>query len=313
MAHPFTRQQIDSLGEQVQLIDGQKYKTLTEAAMAHPDTQGLISFLSDPVEKNLIDLLPDLRIIANYAVGYNNIDVDYAVSKGIWVCNTPDVLTNATADLTLALLLAASRRIVEADRYVREGRFNGWGATLLLGKELDQAVLGIVGLGRIGTAVAQRALSFGMKVVYVSPSPKTELEHHLGIKRVDFNELLEKCDIISLHLPYSPKVHHLFNRDAFFRMKPGAIFINVSRGQLMDEAALADALKAGHLFAAALDVYEQEPLVSSELLKCEQVVLAPHIGSATTQTREKMAEMVSTDVIRGLSGKVPLFLVAESR
>lgn len=310
LAHPFTPRQQERLTADFDLILADNYPDLETAAKANPETLGLISFLSDRVDEGLMDLLPNLKVIANYAVGTNNIDIPAALSRGIQVCNTPDVLTDATADLTMALLLAAARRIVEADSFVREGLFTGWGANLMLGRELRGSVLGIVGLGRIGTAVAERALAFGMEVVHYSRSPRRETERRLAVRRVEMDELLERSDIVSLHLPYSPQVHHLFNRDAFRRMKAGSIFINVSRGQLMDETALLEVLDTGHLFAAGLDVYEREPAVTEGLLQCRRVVLAPHIGSATDDTRQRMAEMVSWDVSLVLSGKAPLYPVS---
>ncbi len=311
LCHPFSERETAHLKGETDLIAAEEQGGLASAAKTHPDTLGLISFLSDRIDERLMDSLPRLKVIANYAVGYNNIDFRCAAERGITVCNTPDVLTEATADLTLALLLAASRRIIEADRFMRRELFKGWGAALMLGKELSGSVLGVVGLGRIGAAVARRALAFGMKVVYVSPSPKTELEKSLGVQRVDLDELLERSDVVSLHLPYSPAVHHLFDREAFRRMKPGAVFINVSRGQLMDEAALLEAVNSGHLFAAGLDVYEREPRMTPGLTSCERIVLAPHIGSATETTRERMAEMVVGDVLRVLSGQQPKYPIPE--
>ncbi len=307
LTHPFTERQMNWLRERVQLIIAQDYPSIAAAADANPDTQGLISFLSDTIDESVLNHLPMLRVIANYAVGYNNIDIRRAVGRGVRICNTPDVLTDATADLTLALLLAACRRIVEADRFVRDGRFTGWGATLMLGKQLRGSVLGIVGLGRIGTAVAERVRAFGMKVIYFSPSSKKETESRLGVVRVSWDELLDQSDVISLHLPYHPKVYHLFDGRAFARMKTGSIFLNVSRGQLMDETALLEALKSGQLFAAGLDVYEREPRITPELLACERIVLTPHIGSATDQTRERMAQMVCEDVVRVLAGQEPKY------
>lgn len=312
LSHPFSERQTEHLRQRSELILAEEeYGDLTAAAAAHPDSRGLISFLSDRVDEPLMDCLPRLKVIANYAVGYNNIDFRRAAGRSITVCHTPDVLTEATADLTMALLLAASRRIVEADRFVRRGLFKGWGARLMLGKELSGAVLGIVGLGRIGGAVARRARAFGMEVVYHSTSRKPELEKRLGVQRVDLDELLRRSDVVSLHLPYSPEVHHLFDRESFGRMKPGAVFINVSRGQLMDEAALLDALNSGHLFAAGLDVYEREPELTPGIKDCERIVLAPHIGSATEATRERMAEMVVGDVLGVLSGERPKYPIPE--
>lgn len=313
LAHPFTPQQIDWLESRCELIMAEDYPDLIQTAKAHPDTMGLISFLSDTVDDTLLDELPGLKIVANYAVGYNNIHVASARKRGIWVTNTPDVLTDATADLTMTLLLAACRRLIEADRFVRSGQFKGWGATLMLGKDIKDAVLGIVGLGRIGGEVARRARAFGMKVIYTANSPKPEMEKQLGVERVDFDQLLTRSDFISLHLPYSPAVHHLFDRAAFARMKAGSVFINVARGGLMDEAALVQAVNSGHLFAAGLDVFEAEPRVHPGVIQNERIVIAPHIGSATEHTREKMAMMAAEDVLRVCGGEKPLFPVSECR
>jgi glyoxylate reductase len=313
LTHPFTPLQVEWLKARVDLVLADDYPDLHQAAEAHSDAVGLISFLSDPVDGALLERLPNLRIVANYAVGYNNIHVARAVERGIWVTHTPDVLTDATADLTMTLLLAACRRLIEADQYVRQGQFKGWGATLMLGRELTGAVLGIVGLGRIGGAVARRARAFGLRVLYTANSDKPELERELGLERVDFDQLLSQSDIISLHLPYSKAVHHLFDASTFARMKPDSIFINVARGGLMDEAALVEAVKSGHLFAAGLDVFEAEPTVHPGVLACQRIVVAPHIGSATHQTRERMAMMVAEDVLRVCQGEVPRYPVLECR
>ncbi len=288
-------------------------KSLPEVLKENPDTEALIGFLSDPIDKEIVDLAPRLKIIANYAVGYNNIDVSYAIEKGIPVTHTPDVLTRATADLTMALLLAAARRIVESDRFLREGKFTGWGANLLLGKELNGAVLGIVGLGRIGLAVAQRAAGFGMKIVYYDTTRKPEPEEKYGFQYRPFREAVKGADVVSLHMPSYPGVHRLFNREIFDLMKKDAIFINVSRGNLMDEAYLAEKLEKKELFAAGLDVYEFEPAVNERLLKLDNVVLVPHIGSATYTARMGMAQLTVDNVKRVLAGEEPVTPVPECK
>lgn len=284
---------------------------LARTAAEHGDAVALISFLSDPVDRTLIDALPALRIIANYAVGYNNIDFAHARQKGIYVTNTPDILTEATADLTLALVLAACRRIVEADHFVRSGRFHGWEANLMLGKELNVAVMGIIGMGRIGLAVARRAQAFGMKILYCSRQRKPEAERKYHMEHCGFIDLLRQADVVSLHLPYSPDVKHLFNADTFALMKPDAVFINAARGALMDEQALVRQLEQNKLFAAGLDVYEFEPAVSEKLKSLNNVVLAPHIGSATHETRMGMAMMTIRAVEQALAGERPTHLIAE--
>jgi len=286
-------------------------KSLAGVLEENPDTEALISFLSDKIDKHIIDLGKNLKIIANYAVGYNNIDVGYAVKKGILVTNTPDVLTDTTADLTMALILAVSRRIVEGDDFVREGRFKGWGANLLLGKELKGAVLGIVGMGRIGLAAALRALAFGMRVIYYDSTRKEHLEKKYGFEYMMFPHLVRRADIVSLHIPSSPETHHLFNKEIFDAMKPDAIFINASRGDLMDEAYLAEKLEKNELFGAGLDVYEYEPRVTEKLKQLKNVVLVPHLGSATYTTRLAMARMTVDNVKQALSGITPQNLVEE--
>ncbi|MCK4943404.1 MAG: D-glycerate dehydrogenase [Candidatus Aminicenantes bacterium] len=303
---------IEKLKENYQLIIAeQDSRNLLEILKANPDTQALISFLSDDINGKIIAGGPNLKIIANYAVGYNNIDFQYAMGQGIYVTHTPDILTNATADLTMALILAVSRRIVEADAFLRKGEFSGWGANLMLGKELNGAILGIVGLGRIGLATAIRAKSFGMKVVYYDRNPKKELESRHGFEYRRFVDLIKISDVVSLHIPYSPDMHHLFNRDVFDLMKRDAIFINASRGPLMDERYLAEKLENQTLLGAGLDVYEHEPRVTEKLKKLNNAVLVPHIGSATTKARLEMAMMTVRSVTRALSGQVPDHLIPE--
>lgn len=303
---------IEKLKENYQLIIAeQDSRNLLEILKANADTQALISFLSDDINGEIIAGGPNLKIIANYAVGYNNIDFQYAMSQSIYVTHTPDILTNATADLTMALILAVSRRIVEADAFLRKGEFSGWGANLMLGKELNGAILGIVGLGRIGLATAIRAKSFGMKVVYYDRNPKKGLEARHGFEYRRFVDLIKISDVVSLHIPYSPDVHHLFNRDVFDLMKRDAIFINASRGPLMDERYLAEKLENQTLLGAGLDVYEHEPRVTEKLKKLDNAVLVPHIGSATTKARLEMAMMTVRNVAKALSGQVPDHLIPE--
>lgn len=288
-------------------------KSLSETLKENPDTDALISFLSDHIDKEIIDLAPQLKIIANYAVGYNNIDVSYAVEKGIPVTNTPDVLTRATADAAMALILAAARRIVESDRFLREGKFTGWGANLLLGKELYGSTIGIIGMGRIGHAVAERAAGFGMKIIYFDTTRKPELEKKYDFLYRPFRDVVKESDILSLHIPSYPGVHRLFNKEIFDLMKKDAIFINVSRGNLMDEAYLAEKLEKKELFAAGLDVYEFEPMVNDRLLKLDNAVLVPHIGSATYTARMGMAQLTVDNVKRVLAGEEPVTLVPECK
>ncbi len=311
LAHPYSSEAIERLRREFELVIAEEEGGLDACCRRHADAEALISFLSDPLDRGRIALLPRLKVIANFAVGYNNVDVAAALERRVLVTHTPDVLTRATADLAMALILAASRRVVEGDALVRAGDFHGWQAGLLLGKELDGAVLGIVGMGRIGLAVAQRARAFGMKVVFYSRGPKPQVERKYGFARVTFLELIRSADVVSLHLPYSPGVHHLFSHDVFALMKRDAVFVNTARGPLMDEAALADVLARNELFAAGLDVYEEEPKVNERLKKLQNVVLLPHLGSATGATRKRMAMMTVEAVCRALAGRTPKHLIPE--
>ncbi len=269
------------------------------------DADALISLLADRIDKEIIDSAPKLKVIGNYAVGYNNIDVKYAKKKGIIVTNTPGVLTDATADLTFALILAAARRVVEGDKFMRQGKFKGWAPMLMLGKDVWGATIGIIGAGRIGQAVAKRAKGFNMRILYYSHKRKEEM-NGLRAKFVSLEELLRESDIITLHVPLTPETRHLIDYKEFELMKEGAILINTARGEVVNEEAMLKALKSGKLFAAGLDVFYNEPKVNPELFKLDNVVLTPHIGSATERTRRKMAEMVCSDVVRVLRGEEPM-------
>ena len=256
--------------------------------------EALLTFLSDRVDGALLDALPTVRIVANFAVGYDNVDVEACAARRVWVTNTPDVLTEATADLAFALLLAVARRIREGDRLVRDGRFDGWSPTMLLGMELSGGTLGIYGRGRIGAAVERRAAAFGMEVIHCS--------RRSGVGK---DELLARSDVISIHAPLTDETHHAFDDAAFARMKVGAILINTARGPIVDEAALARALEQGKLRGAGLDVYEREPKVDPALLARDDVVLLPHLGSATEHTRRRMAEIALLNVAAVLRGEDP--------
>jgi glyoxylate reductase len=267
------------------------------------NADGLISLLSDKIDRNVIDAMPKCRIIANYAVGYNNIDVEYAKNKGIVVTNTPDVLTESTAEITIALTLACLRRLPEGQEMMQKNRFKGWGPKLLLGFELTGKYFGIIGAGRIGTAAAIRAKAFGTKILYCSNHKNQFLESITGAKKVTLSRLLALSDIISLHLPLTPRSFHLLNKDNLNLLKPSAILINTARGEIVDEKELIKILRSNKIFAAGFDVYENEPYVNPELLKLKNVVLLPHLGSGTFEARNKMAELVAKNVIAVLSGK----------
>jgi glyoxylate reductase len=281
-----------------------------ELAVEVADADALITLVSDPVTEAVLEAGSKLRIVANYGVGVDNIDRVAAAARGIVVTHTPNVLTDATADLTMALLLALSRRMIEGDRMVRAGGFAGWSPELLLGWELKGKVLGIAGPGRIGRAVAHRARAFGLTVIAWGRSARDENDPD-DPPRVSFEELLRRADVVSLHLPLNDETRHLFNRRAFERMKPGAVLLNTARGALVEEAALVRALDAGTLAGAGLDVFENEPSVAPALLDDDRVVLMPHAGSATLETRREMARVVAEDVRRVLTGEKPLRAVAE--
>lgn len=268
------------------------------------EASGLISLLSVTVDQALLAAAPRLRVVANFATGYDNVDVAAATRRKVVITNTPDVLTEATADFAFALLLATARRMVEGDRLVRGGQWAGWAPGLLLGADVAGATLGIIGMGRIGQAVARRARGFSMRVLYAS-SRSDDTAAALGATRVGMDELLAASDFISLHCPLTPRTRHIIDRSAIAAMKPGAILINTARGACVDEVALAEALVAGRIAGAGLDVFAEEPAVHPALLACDGVVLAPHAGSATTTARRRMAETCARAVRAVLDGRVP--------
>ncbi len=270
----------------------------------------LLSLLTDRVDSDVIAAGRRLRIIANYAVGYDNIDVEAATRKGVMVTNTPGVLTETTADMAWALLMSVARRIVEADSYVRKGRFRGWAPKLLLGSDVHGKTLGIVGLGRIGRAVAARAKGFQMKVLYYDVRrAEPDVERELGAAYVDLETLLRTSDFVTLHTQLTQQTTHLIGPKELAMMKPTAYLVNTSRGPVVDEKALAKALQAGAIAGAALDVFEKEPDVSRDLLALPNVVLAPHIASASVETRTRMAIMAAENIIAAAWGQTPPNLV----
>ena len=274
------------------------------------EADGLVCLLTDRVDAEVIATGERLRVISIMAVGYDNIDVAAANARRIPIGNTPGVLTEATADLTWALLMAAARRVAEGDRYVRADRWKSWSPQLLLGRDVYGATLGIVGLGRIGQAVARRARGFEMRVVYYDHSPKPEAERDLGVEGVDFETLVRGSDFISLHVPLSGETRHLIGERELGLMKPTAILINTARGQVVDQEALVLALREGRLAAAGLDVFQVEPLPRDDpLLSLDNVVLLPHLGSASIVTRTRMAMMAAENLVAGLRGERPPYLV----
>ena len=280
-----------------------------EASLAHDDLcarvsgkEAMICLLTDTVDRTVIDAGSRLRVIANVAVGVNNIDMVYARAKGLTVTNTPDVLTEAVADFAWALILAITRRLGEGERLVRRAEWKGWALDFMLGTELRGKTLGVVGSGRIGRAVAARAAVFGMNVVFAARSATEPA----GAGRLALDHLLAVADVVSLHVPLTPETRHLLDQRAFLRMKRSAYLVNTSRGPVVDESALVWALSERLLAGAALDVYENEPAVHPDLLTLENVVLAPHLGSATTETRTSMADLAASNVLAVLSGGAPL-------
>jgi glyoxylate reductase len=273
------------------------------------DAEGLICLLSDRIDVQVLDAAPTLKIIANLGVGTDNIDIAAAHAKGIVVTNTPGALTETTADFTFALLLAAARRIVEGDAFVRAGEFLGWELIQpQLGLEVSGKTLGIVGMGRIGTAVARRGrLGFGMGILYHNRGRNEAAEKELDALRVPFGELLQESDFVCVHTPLTPQTHHLFDREAFSRMRKSAILVNVARGPVVDEAALVWALESGEIAGAGIDVYEREPEVHPGLVALhERVILAPHLGSATVVTRRALAKIAVDNALAVLAGNSPL-------
>lgn len=267
--------------------------------------QGLLCLLTDYIDKDVISSSTDLKMIANYAVGFDNIDVFTATERGIPVSNTPDVLTDSTAEMAWALLFSATRRIVEGDKLTRGGEFNGWDPNLLLGHDVTGKTLGVVGAGRIGTAFALKSKGFDMKVLYSDEYRNECLEKKLGAKKVELEELLKKSDFVSLHVPLNESTHHLIGEKEFKMMKDTAVLINTSRGPIIYEKSLVKALKEKWIFAAGLDVYENEPLIDKKLIKLKNVVLQPHAASATINTRTKMAVMAAENLLAGFTGKIP--------
>jgi len=267
--------------------------------------EALVCQLVDPIDAAVLDAAPDLRVVANVAVGYDNIDVAAATGRGIVVTNTPGVLTDATADLTMALLLAAGRRIVEADRFVRAGRWQRWEIDLLCGADLNGATLGIVGMGRIGRAVARRAAAFGLRIVFWNRSDIDVGDLPFDARQAELDALLADSDFVSLHVALTAETRHLLGADAFARMKDTAILVNTARGDVVDQEALVAALREGAIGSAALDVFADEPRVPQDLLDMERVVLAPHIGSASIGTRTRMCRMAGADAAAVLRGERP--------
>ncbi len=289
-----------SLNQEDKVVDRERLMKAVE------DVDALLCLINDRVDRDVINRAVRVKIIANYGAGYNNIDVEEAARKGIFVTNTPDVLTDATADLAWGLLLATARRIVESDKYTRAGRFESWSPTLLLGRSVAGKTLGVIGAGRIGKAVVKRSLGFDMKVLYHNRNRDKELETQYKAEWADKQTLLSQSDFISLHVPLTDQTRHLIGQREFETMKDTAVLINTARGPIVDEKALVNALREGLIWGAGLDVYEREPEFEKGLKGLDNVILATHVGSATIEARTSMAMMAAENVVSVLSGGKPL-------
>lgn len=283
--------------------------TKTEMMEKIPDCEILLCLLTDTIDADIMDAAPKLRGISNYAAGFNNIDLKAATVRGLPVSNTPGVLTEATADLAWALIMSVARRIPESERLLRAGGFHGWGPMLQLGGDVYGKTLGIVGLGRIGAAVARRGLGFSMNLLYAGVTPHPEFERETGASRVDLDTLLQHSDFVSLHVPLLPETRHLIGARELRLMKPTAYLINTARGPVVDEAALVDALRTGEIAGAGLDVFENEPELTPGLLELANVVLLPHIGSGTVSTRTEMGMLAAENALAMIEGRHPVTLV----
>ncbi|MBQ5152718.1 2-hydroxyacid dehydrogenase family protein [Macrococcoides caseolyticum] len=294
---------------EVDLFEGEQLITKEELIDRIKDKDALVSLLSTNVDKEIIDAAPNLQIIANYGAGFNNIEYEYAREKGIDVTNTPKASTNATADLTMALLLASARRVVEGDTLCRTTGFNGWAPLFFRGREVSGKTLGIIGLGEIGQAVARRAKGFDMNILYTGPNRHEEREKELEATYVSLEELLKQADFITINAAYNPSMEHMIDKEQLEIMKPTAYLINASRGPVVHEAALADALENKVIEGAALDVFEFEPEINDKLKTLDNVVITPHIGNATFEARDMMADIVTQNVYKKLNGDTPDYIV----
>jgi glyoxylate reductase len=274
------------------------------------DKDGLLSMITDPVDEELLDRAPNLKVVSNLAVGYNNINVAAATARGVIVTNTPGVTTEPTADLTLGLILAVARRIVEEDRLTREGKFQYWAPMLFLGRSVAGKALGIIGFGAIGQAVAKRARGFDMRILYHQRRRLDKAtERQFGVEYADFGRLLSESDFVSLHVPLTDKTRHLIGIEQLRQMKPSAFLINASRGPVVNEKDLVEALEKGIIAGAGLDVYENEPALTPGLTNLPNVVLTPHVGSGTIEDRTRMAQMATDNLLDALRGEVPRFIL----
>jgi len=305
--HPILDPGYSILSEAAEVVGYSADHPLDEASIreAAEGCVGIVSQLMDPIRETVLST-PGLKIVSNVAVGFDNIDVPAATAHQVMVTNTPGVLDDTTADFAFTLLMTTARRVVEADHFTRQGRFRGWAIDMMLGTDIFGATLGIIGIGRIGRGVAHRAKGFNMRVLYYDPHPlPPDAEQQLGAARVDLNRLLAESDFVSVHVPLTPETQHMLSTPQFEQMKRSAIVINTSRGPVVDEAALVDALTAKKIAGAGLDVYEREPAVHPGLLPMTNVVLAPHIASATVRTRSEMSAMAARNMATAVRGGRP--------
>ncbi len=297
----------------IEVVVSSEDRPLSREELMHSisGVDGILSQLVDKIDGEVMDAAgKQLKVIANYAVGYDNIKVPEAQQRNILVTNTPDVLTDSVADHAMALILAVARRVVESDRFSRAGKYTGWQPFLLLGRDVSAKTLGIVGMGRIGSALAKRAAKgFGMKVLYHDQKPNAELDAEIGSSNVSMEELLKNSDFVSLHVPLLPETKHLISAPQFEMMKKTAVLVNTARGPVVDEVALVNALKQGDIFGAGIDVWENEPQLTPGLTELENVVLTPHTASATIETRDNMSKVAAENIIAALNGESPPNLI----
>jgi glyoxylate reductase len=300
------------LGKHFEVESNQRDVPFTPAQLVRKlqGKAGLVCLLTDAIDERLLAQCPELKVVCNIAVGYNNIDVKACTRRGVMVANTPGVLDDTTADFAWTLLLATARRVVEADKFLRTGKWRGWGLMQFLGHDVHRKTLGIIGFGRIGKGVARRALGFDMRVIYTDVQRADEsTEREYGVMYVDKRTLLRESDFVSLHVPLFPETTHYLSQAEFALMKKSAILVNAARGPIVDEKALVQALRTGKIAGAGLDVYEREPKVERGLLAMKNVVMVPHIASASIETRTKMAMMAAGNCVAGVNGQRPPNLV----
>jgi len=306
----FPQVALDKLSSECDLKINRTSLTKEELKQKVSGSDAVISYLTDRIDQDIIDRGTKLKIIANYGAGFNNIDVTYASERGIWVTNTPNVLHETTADLTWAMILGTARQIVSADRYTREGKFQGWGAKLFLGGDVYEKTLGIIGLGEIGRSVARRAIGFNMRTLYHQRNRlPTEEEKKLNLEYSTFEKILRASDFLTLHVPLTEETEYMIGNDEIALMKKTAYLIHTARGKVIDDYALVAALREGRLAGAALDVYEDEPELTEGMRELDNLMILPHIGSASFETRDKMALLVADNILDALEGKTPRSLV----